>query len=92
MKDAHSVILCPIRTEKGTGMLPFNKYVFWVGKKTNKIEIRNAVEEIYKVKVARVNTLTSKAKNKRVRYVEGKTSEWKKAIVTLAEGQKIDIT
>ena len=92
MKNARTVILSPLRTEKGTGMLPFNKYVFWVDKKANKIEIKHAIEEIYKVEVDKVNTTTVKGKKKRVRYIEGKTSDWKKAIVTLSEGHKIDVT
>ncbi|MBL7156890.1 MAG: 50S ribosomal protein L23 [Candidatus Omnitrophica bacterium] len=91
MKDAHSVIISPVRTEKGTNLLPLNKYLFWVDKKANKIEIKNAVQEIYKVKVEKVNTTAVKGKKKRVRYVEGKTSDWKKAIVTLKQGEKIEI-
>ena len=53
--------------------------------------IKDAVEEIFNVKVPRVNTLTVKPKNKRVRYVTGKTRSWKKAIVTLAEGDSIEV-
>ena len=92
MKDPHSVIISPLRTEKGTNLLPFNKYLFWVDKKANKIEIKNAVAEIYKVKVVKVNTVTVRGKKKRVRYVEGKTPDWKKAVVTLKQGEKIEIT
>ena len=92
MKDPHSVIISPLRTEKGTNLLPFNKYLFWVDKKANKIEIKSAVAEIYKVKVDKVNTVTVRGKKKRVRYVEGKTSDWKKAVVTLKQGEKIEIT
>ena len=91
MKDPHTVIMSPLRTEKGTKLLPFNKYLFYVKKSANKIEIRKAIEEIYKVKVEKVNTITVRGKKKRVRFVEGKTPDWKKAIVTLKEG-KIDIT
>ena len=92
MKDARSIIVSPLRTEKGTGLLPLNKYMFWVNKKSNKIEIKYAVEEIYKVKVAKVNTSTVRGKLKRVRYIQGKTADWKKAVVTLVQGHKIDIT
>lgn len=92
MKSAYSIILSPLRTEKGTNMMPMGKYVFWVDKSANKIEIKNAVQEVYKVKVEKVNTVSVRGKKKRVRYIEGKTSDWKKAIVTLAEGNKIDIT
>ena len=91
MKDSYAVVTSPLRTEKGTGILPFNKYLFCVDRKANKIEIKRAIEEIYKVKVERVNTLTVGGKKRRVRFVEGKTSDWKKAIVTLKQGDKIDL-
>ena len=73
-------------------MLPFNKYLFWVDNGSNKIEIKNAIQDIYKVKVGKVNTVSMRGKSKRVRYAVGKTPDWKKAIVTLKEGSKIDIT
>jgi len=92
MKDSYSVIVSPLRTEKGTHLLPYNKYLFFVNKRANKIEIKHAVEEIYKVKVTSVNTVTMKGKKKRVRFHEGKTPDWKKAIVTLRQGEKIDVT
>lgn len=92
MKDARSIIICPLRTEKGTNILPLNKYLFLVERNANKVEIRHAVEEIYKVKVERVNTVVVPGKKKRIRYVEGETSEWKKAVVTLKQGNKIDMT
>ena len=91
MKNPHDIVKGLLRTEKGANMMPFNKYMFWVDKAANKIEIRKAVEDIYKVKVGAVNTLTVKGKPKRVRYAMGKTSDWKKAIVTLKEGEKIDV-
>lgn len=91
MRDPYVIILSPLRTEKGTNLLPFNKYFFWVDKKANKTEIKNAISEIYKVKVVKVNTVTVRGKKKRVRFAEGKTPDWKKAIVTLKEGHKIDI-
>ena len=81
MKTPYSIIISFFRTEKGTNLLPFNKYLFWVAKSSNKIEIKNAVEEIYKVKVVKVNTVTAKGKKRRVRFVEGKTPDWKKAVV-----------
>ena len=92
MKSPYSVILNPIRTEKGTGMLTFNKYVFCADVSANKIEIKRAIEDIYKVKVKSVNTVIVGGKKRRVRFAEGKTPDWKKAIVTLKEGNKIDIT
>lgn len=92
MKNAHDIVRGMIRTEKGTGMMPLNKYLFWVDKSSNKIEIKKAVEEIYKIKVDAVNTAMMRGKLKRVRYAMGKTPDWKKAIVTLKEGNKIDVT
>ena len=67
------------------------KYFFSVATVANKIEIKKAVEDVYKVKVADVNTQRVPGKNKRVRYQLGKTAEWKKAIVTLQDGHKIDL-
>ena len=91
MKDPHDIVKGMIRTEKGALLLPLNKYLFWVGKGSNKIEIKKAVEDIYKVKVDGVNTISMRGKAKRVRYAIGRTPDWKKAIVTLKEGSKIDI-
>ena len=92
MKDSYSAIISPLRTEKGTKLGLFNKYLFYVYKEANKSEIRRAVEELYKVKVEKVNTITVRGKKKRVRFAEGKTPDWKKAIVTLKQGDKIDVT
>jgi len=92
MKNPHDVVKCMLRTEKGSVMMALNKYVFWVETSANKIEVKKAVEEMYKVKVSAVNTMIASGKPKRVRYALGKTSEWKKAIVTLSEGSKIDVT
>ena len=92
MKDPHDVVKGMIRTEKGANLLPLNKYQFWTDRTANKIEIRKAVEDIYKVKVDSVNTIMMRGKTKRVRYAVGKTADWKKAIVTLKKESKIDIT
>jgi len=93
MKDSYQVIKSLLRTEKGSEeLLPLNKYVFWVDKGANKIQIRKAVEELYKVEVSGVNTVTTRGKLRRVRYQFGKTPDRKKAIVTLKEGHKIDVT
>jgi len=91
MKDPYTIIKHLVRTEKGTEMGSQNKYLFSVDLKANKIEIKKAVEEIYGVKVAKLNTLKVPGKKRRVRYKEGKTPDWKKAIVTLKEG-KIEVT
>ena len=91
MKDPHDIVKGMIRTEKGANLMPLNKYLFWVAKDSNKIEIKKAVEDIYKIKVDGVNTVTMRGKTKRVRYAIGRTPDWKKAIVTLKEGNKIDV-
>jgi len=92
MRSAYQVVKGMIRTEKGSAMLTLNKHLFWVDKRSNKIEIKKAVEDIYKVKVSGVNTVMMRGKAKRVRYAVGKTPDWKKAVVTLKEGSKIDVT
>lgn len=92
MKDPYIIIKSLLRTEKGTELGMFNKYLFWVDRNANKIEIKTAIEDIYKVRVTGVNTQTVRGKVKRVRYQEGHTADWKKAVVTLKAGEKIDIT
>ena len=82
----------PIITEKATRLSEQNKVVFRVADDASKDEIAAAVEELFKVKVTKVNTLNVKGKTKRFRGVMGRRSDIKKAIVTLAEGQSIDIT
>jgi large subunit ribosomal protein L23 len=92
MGYAADVIKALIRTEKTTFYEPSGKYLFLVNNKANKIQIKKAVEELYKVKVKDVNTFISLGKMKKVRYQLGKTPDLKKAIVTLKEGQKIEVT
>ena len=77
------IIIAPVVTEKSNDEIQQGKYTFKVNKKATKVEIANAVEKLFNVKVLNVNTMTVKGKTKRVRYVEGKTSDWKKAIVTI---------
>ena len=91
MKDPHDVVKGLLRTEKGSRLMSFNKYLFWVDNGSNKVEIKKAVEDIYKVKVDSVNTMIARGKIKRVRYAAGKTPDWKKAVVTLKEGNKIEV-
>lgn len=91
MRSPYDALKNIIRTEKGTQMLPLNKYLFRVAIDANKIQIKQAVEEIYNVKVTDVNTVITRGKWKRLRYKEGKTPDWKKAIVQLKEGDKIDM-
>jgi len=91
MQDPYKIVMSMIRTEKGSNLGPLNKYLFWVSKSSNKIVIKWAVEQIYKVKVSRVNTCIMSGKKRRVRFEEGSTPDWKKAIVTLKAGEKIDV-
>lgn len=92
MKTPYDVVKSLLRTEKSTLYQPQGKYLFLVDKAANKIEIAKAVEEIYKVKVEDINTFISRGKVKRVRYQYGKTPDLKKAVVTLKEGHKIDVS
>lgn len=91
MKDPREVIIRPVISEHSYEKMGEGVYTFEVAKSANKIEIAQAVEAIFDVKVKKVNTLNVKAKPKRVRYATGKTRTWKKAMVTLAEGQTIEL-
>ena len=91
MKESYTIIRSLLRTEKATLQALQNQYLFNVKKDANKIQIRRAVEEIYKVKVDAVNTQVMAGKLKRVRQQQGITPDWKKAVVTLKPGQKIDL-
>ncbi|SHO67583.1 large subunit ribosomal protein L23 [Pseudoxanthobacter soli DSM 19599] len=88
----YDVIVAPVITEKATVLSEQNKVVFKVAKTATKPEIKAAVEALFGVKVTAVNTLVRKGKVKRFRGVVGQQSDVKKAIVTLAEGQSIDVT
>ena len=77
------VIIAPIVTEKSNDMMQEGKYTFEVNRNATKVDIANAVEKLFEVKVLKVNTVSVKGKNKRVGYHQGKTSDWKKAIVTI---------
>ena len=91
MKEPLDIVISPVITEKGTAMKDFNgQYLFRVARDANKIEIRRAIEKIYKVKVDNVNTLFVRGKKKRMGIARGKTPDWKKAVVTLKEGESID--
>jgi large subunit ribosomal protein L23 len=87
---AHDIIIRPIVTEKSSSLMEQNKYTFEVHKSANKIQIRQAIEQIFKVKVQSVNTLNVSAKPKRMGAFTGKTRSWKKAVVTLSAGQRIE--
>jgi len=88
MREARDIIKKPLITEKATRLMEERKYLFRVDIRANKVEIRRAVEEIFKVKVQSVNTIRVTGKLKRVGVHTGRRSNWKKAIVTLAEGSK----
>ncbi len=86
------VLRAPIITEKATLMAEHNQVCFFVSLDASKTEIKFAVEDLFKVKVTGVNTLIQKGKTKRFRGRPGKRVDMKKAIVTLAEGDSIDVT
>jgi large subunit ribosomal protein L23 len=88
MKNARDIIKRPVITERTTDLMEENKYAFEVSLRANKTEIKAAIEEIFGVKVEKVNTLRVPSKQKRVGRHIGRTSEWKKAIVTLATDSK----
>jgi len=92
MIQKFKIIKSLLHSEKGSLFLPFSKYIFEVDKRANKNEIKKAVEGAYKVKVKDVNTMIMSGKWRRVRFKPGKTPDWKKAIVTLRQGDKIDVT
>ena len=80
---AEDIIIAPVVTEKSNDGMQEGKYTFKVNKKATKVEIRNAVEKLFGVKVLNVNTMNINGKKKRVGYHVGKTSDWKKAIVVI---------
>ena len=88
MRDPHDIIIRPIVTEASMDIMADKKYTFVVDKKSNKTEIKNAVETIFGVKVASVNTMNILGKKKRMGVNVGKRADWKKAIVTLTEASK----
>lgn len=90
MSNPRDVLIRPLITEKTTAMMQDNKYTFIVPLKANKIEIRQAVEQIFKVKVLDVNTIRVLGKVKRMGRTQGKRPDYKKAIVKLAPGQTIE--
>ena len=92
MKDARDIIIAPIISENTMDqMQEANTYTFKVAKNANKVEIRNAVEEIFSVKVINVNTMNVRGKKRRIGVHVGKKPDWKKALVKLAEDDEIEI-
>jgi large subunit ribosomal protein L23 len=91
MRNPRDVLKKPIVSERSTSLLEQNKYSFYVDKAANKIEIKHAVQELFKVTVTNVNTMNVKGKVKRMGKHLGRTSGRKKAIVTLKDGDKIEL-
>ncbi len=87
--DAYRVLVKPLVTEKSYRGMAKGQYAFKVSKKANKISVRNAVEKVYDVKVLRVNIVNVHGKSKNYGRISGRTSDWKKAIVTLKPGETI---
>ncbi|MBM3544769.1 MAG: 50S ribosomal protein L23 [Alphaproteobacteria bacterium] len=90
--SVYDVILSPVITEKSTAASEANQVVFKVRRDATKPEIKKAIEELFKVKVLAVNTIVRKGKQKRFRGIKGRQQDVKRAVVRLAEGDKIDVT
>ncbi len=88
--EARDILIRPLITERTTDLMTEGKYVFVVDKRANKIQIADAVKEVFNVKVENVNTVNVKGKKKRMGRSVGKTASYKKAIVKLAKGETIE--
>ncbi len=91
IRDHRDILLAPVVSEKSYGLIDENKYTFLVDPRANKTEIKIAVENVFNVTVLAVNTLNRKGKVRRTRFGLGKRPDTKRAIVTVADGQRIDI-
>ena len=90
--DPHQVIIRPVISEKSYNLIETeNQYTFQVDERANKNQIKRAVEEAFDVRVHKVNTVNVKSKPKRQGLTRGQTAAWKKAVVRLAEGERIDL-
>jgi large subunit ribosomal protein L23 len=89
--NARDILVRPVVSEKSYGLLDEGKYTFVVAPNANKTQIKQAVEEVFRVKVTGVNTLNRQGKRRRTRFGWGKRADTKRAIVTLADGDRIDI-
>jgi large subunit ribosomal protein L23 len=89
--DYQQVILKPIITEKATALAEQGKYVFKVTSFVTKAVVKQAIEKIYKVKVTRVNFILVRSRLRRRGRIQGKSTQWKKAVVTLKKGDKIEL-
>jgi large subunit ribosomal protein L23 len=90
-KDHRDVLIAPVVSEKSYGLIDQNKYTFLVLPGANKTEIKVAVEKVFNVKVTAVNTVNRPGKRRRTRFGWGQRNDTKRAIVSVAEGQRIDI-
>lgn len=89
--NAHQIIIRPLITEKNTNLMALNKYSFQVDRSANKLQIKAAIEEIFNVSVTAVHTMNVRGKLRRRGMRYGYTADWKKAIVTLTEGDRIEL-
>lgn len=91
MMNANDIILKPVISEKTTEMAGMNKYVFRVSTNANKLTVAHAVKELFGVKPEKINIMMVRGKYRKLRFKYGKRSAWKKAIVTLKPGEKIEL-
>jgi large subunit ribosomal protein L23 len=91
IRDYHDILLAPVVSEKSYALLDQNKYTFLVDPTANKTEIKIAVEKVFKVSVTGVNTINRVGKKRRTRYGTGRRPDTKRAIVTVADGDRIDL-
>lgn len=89
--NPHDIIIRPLITEKNTNLMQYNKYCFEVDRNANKTQIKYAIQTLFNVRVSAVHTMNVRGKMKRRGQKFGYTSDWKKAIVTLAEGDRIEL-
>jgi large subunit ribosomal protein L23 len=89
--NPHDIIIRPLITEKNTNLMQYNQYSFEVDRNANKTQIRQAIQTIFNVRVTDVHTLNVRGKLKRRGRTAGYTADWKKAIVTLAAGDRIEL-
>lgn len=89
--NSNDIIIRPIISEKTTELMEQHKYVFQVARDANKLTVKQALKELFNVTPEKVNILNVRGKNRRLRFKVGKRAAWKKAIVTLSAGDKIEI-
>jgi large subunit ribosomal protein L23 len=89
--NAHQIIIRPLITEKNTNLMQLNKYCFEVDRNATKPQIKRAIQELFNVNVTAVNTMNVRGKLRRRGREFGYTADWKKAIVTLSEGERIEL-